>query len=420
MSIYYVSALGSDEADGRSPGTAWKTIKKVNETIEGGDEVRFRGGDTFYGRLLPKSGVSPDRPTVYTSYGEGKPTLSQFKTAKKGAWEKHAENVWKLDLLDVSKFSGNVIDLTPNVGFLKISGKIYPRRCFVYEDMRLQWDFYCDEQYVFVYSEKDPSSLSDEILLACRIGCIAFTDNLRVTNLILHGSGSHGISGTVNHGYIADCEFYELGGSRLGNEYRADGTLNTTRFGNGVECWTDSSDVTVERCRFSEIYDVAITMQGHHVTKSWENMFFRNNVICSCQQAFEIWSSGSVPDTGFVNCRFENNVCLDSGYCWGYDVRPDKRVSCHLLLYHLECPITDISVCGNVFSGARLTPVFKSGGTKEIPAGYRIYDNTFLMPYGQEYSYNGDTDEETKKAFAEKFEKENRVIRVRDYPKQTF
>ena len=128
------------------------------------------------------------------------------------------------------------------------------------------------------------------------------------------GTGAHGLQGTVHNATIRNCEFHEIGGSELSY------VLKETRYGNGIECWTDSSDVLVENCRFSGIYDVAITMQGNEVTQGWTNMIFRNNVIWNCQQCFEIWSLGDLPNPGFKNCVFENNVCIDSGYGWSYEV----------------------------------------------------------------------------------------------------
>jgi len=414
MSIYYVSANGCDTADGLTPETAWKSIEKINSTIAGGDEVRFRCGDTFYGRITPPAGPDTEHPTTLTSYGEGeKPTISQYKKPKAGTWELHEEGVYKLDLNDPEKVDGNK-EPNPNVGFMKVSGVFCYRKKFRYEELQEQWDFYCDEQYVYVKSDKCPCEYSDEILIACNIRCIAFTKNLKVCGLIIRGSGGHGISGVTVGAYIADCEFHELGGSRLGGLER-NGKFNTTRYGNGVECWSNSSDVTVERCKFSEIYDVAITMQGTNVVKNWENMYFRNNIMWNCVQFFEIWSSGDQPDTGFVNCYFENNTCIDAGYCWGYNARPNKQVSTPLLVYGLQCPLCDITVRNNVFSGSRLATVFKSGGAAVMPKDYKIYNNTIIRPKGQPMIIPSDEADEKAAEFEKLICDNNYVVEVATY-----
>lgn len=400
MSIYYVSNMGCDLNDGLTPETAWATISMVNNTIKGGDIVKFHCGDTFYGSIIPPICSVPEAPTEYTSYSEvngttEKPIISQYKIIRSEAWEPFSNGIWKIDLSDISKFCGNIINIDNNVGFLLVDKAVYAYKKFSLEQLEKQWDFYSDDEgkkYLYVKSEKNPSLLAKDIRVACNIGCIRFKDNLKITNIIFTGTGGHGISGTVNNAYIADCEFYNIGGSRLIGYHNP-----TTRYGNGVECWSNSSNVTVESCKFSGIYDVAITMQGNEVKRSWKNMHFRNNEMWNNTQCFEIWSSGNLPDTGFVDCHFENNICINSGYCWGYETRPNKNCSCHLLMYQLECPLCDISVKNNFFYGARESSIFKSGGFSEIPAGYDISDNVFINFAGHDLIYgsaNGSDDKE--------------------------
>lgn len=404
MSTYYVSARGCDTNDGLTPNTPWKTIKKVNSMLKGGETVMFNRGDTFFGQILPPH--SPSNPTTYTCYGEGaKPIISQYKTALPKAWENYGQNIWRLDLLDTNKFSGNVTELDTNVGFLKVDGHIKPVKRFSIDELTDQWDFYNDECYVYVRSHTDPALLAADIKLACDIICMRFADGLIVDGLMFKGSGAHGISGTVNNAIVRNCEFHELGGSELKTYFRP-----CVRYGNGLECWTDSSDVLVENCRFFGIYDVAITMQGDQVTRGWVNMTFRGNVIWNCQQSFEIWSSGDKAGTGFQNCVFENNVCIDSGYCWGYDVRPNKSVSCHLLMYSLSCPLCDVVVQNNTFYGARVTPIFKSGGPDKIPADYKIEGNTFLIDQAQDIIFRQDCSEDTYKDFYKRLSATNKII----------
>lgn len=413
MSIYYVSANGCDCNDGLSPEKAWKSISKVNSTIVGGDEVRFRCGDTFYGRINSAPGISPEQPTTYTSYGEGKkPVVSQYKIPHAGVWEKIRDNVYMLDMNDTSKFDGNHSEIDANAGFIKVSGIIKYRKVFSLDDLKEEWDFYTDmeKNLLYVCTPKAPDELSDDIKIACNIGCMRFGTHIKVCGIVFNGTGGHGISGVTGGAYVSDCEFHEIGGSRL------PGYPNpTTRYGNGVECWSNSHDVTVERCKFSDVYDVAITMQGTEVKVNWENMYFRNNQMWNCTQCFEIWSSGDLPDTGFVNCYFENNVCINSGFCWGYAARPDKGVSAHLLIYGLGCPLCDITVRGNFFSNAKSCTIFKSGGIKEMPKDYKVYGNTIIRPAGQMMCWRQDASDEEFAAFENKIAEANLVINNIEY-----
>lgn len=412
MSIIYVSAKGLDTNDGLTPETAIRTIAKANELVEGGDEIRFRRGDTFYGMIKAKAGIDPDHPTTYTAYGEGKnPVVTQYKSPKEGAWEKHADGVYKLELSNADKITGNVTELDTNVGFMKVDGRIYYRKVFAYEELSEQWDFYCDNQYVYVKLDDCPCKCADEILFACNIHCLPMVNNLKVTNISFIGTGAHGMCSIGKHVYVADCEFLEIGGSCLVGY--GDGR---TRYGNGIEFWANSTEGIVERCKFSDIYDVAITMQGNN-TESWENMYFRNNVIWNCTQAFEIWSGGKVPGTGFVNCHFEDNVCIDSGICWGYAARPNKSCATHLLIYHIDCDICDITVRGNVFSKSSEALLFKHLGVPAIPKDYKIFGNTIISNPGEPIIARGDCPEDIYEEFVNKIRETNCVYTIAEYNK---
>jgi hypothetical protein len=412
MSTYYISANGSDTNDGLTPQTPWQTIKKVNSSVSGGDTVCFRRGDIFFGQIRAPKKNDTDAKTAYTSYGEGtKPIVSQYKTARYDAWEHFADGVWRIDLTDVNKFDGNVTELDTNVGFMKVDGTIKPKKYFELDKLEEQWDFYNDKQYVYVKSADDPSLLAKDIKFACNIIHLPFVDNLLVEDIIFIGSGSHGISGTVNHATVRNCEFHELGGSELTTHFRP-----CVRYGNGLECWTDSSDVLVENCRFSNIYDVALTMQGNNVTRGWVNMTFRGNVIWNCQQGFEIWSNGELENTGFQNCVFENNVCIDSGYSWGHIVRGNKHCSSHLLIYQTECPLCDVTVRNNTFYNARVAPIFKAGGPQAMPKDYKITGNLFLIDPNQDVILrHKDTTDEEYQAFYEKIAKDNQIVETEFY-----
>ncbi len=405
MSTYYIANNGCDQNDGLSPSTPWATLTHACRTVVGGDTVLLRRGDTFYGRVRPPYHTDPAYPTVFGAYGEGaKPIVSQYKAAKAGAWEQ-AGGLWRLNLQDPSLFTGNITELDTNVGFLKVDGRIFARNRFEADGLEHQWDFYGDGGYLYVRSEGDPSALAHEILIACNIGCMTFADCLTVEDIVFCGTGGHGINGSVNHATVRRCEFHELGGSILPGY--GDGR---TRYGNGVECWTDSSHVLVEDCRFSQIYDVAMTLQGNCAQSGWRHITFRRNTVANCQQSFEIWSDGEMPDTGFVDCVFEDNFCVDSGYCWGYDVRPNKEVSCHLLIYGLGCPLCDVTVRNNTFIHSRLEPIFKSDGPAAIPESYRIVDNTFIVTPDQHLAFSHGNEEESCAAFDARIHAENTVI----------
>lgn len=78
---YYVSAAGSDTNDGKSTATPWATVSKVNSaSLNPGDSVLFRGGDTFTGEVYIGSGGlasgTAANPVTFGSYGTGRATIT--------------------------------------------------------------------------------------------------------------------------------------------------------------------------------------------------------------------------------------------------------------------------------------------------------------------------------------------------------
>ena len=406
MATYYISVSGCDSNDGLTPETPWKTIQKLNSSVKCGDTICFKRGDIFFGQVRAPKGNTSTMPTTYTSYGEGtKPIISEYKTARHNVWEAYGDGIWRIDLTNTNNIDGNVSELDTNVGFMKVNGNIKPRKFFELEKLEEQWDFYNDLQYVYVKSQENPSELANDIKFACNIICMPFSDNILVEDIIFIGSGSHGISGTVQKATVRNCEFHELGGSELTTHFRPG-----VRYGNGLECWTDSSEVLVENCRFSNTFDVAITMQGNNVTSGWVNMTFRNNVIWNCQQGFEIWSEGKLENTGFQNCVFEGNVCIDTGYSWGYEVRGNKHCSAHLLIYQTECPLCDVTVRNNTFYNVKVAPIFKAGGLQAMPSDYKIVNNLFMIAPNQDIILRHNNTDEEYQVFYEKIAKDNQII----------
>lgn len=84
---YYVSPQGSDEADGRSPGSAWATVERLHDVrLRPGDRVLFRGGATFDAEVrLSASGTAGAR-IVYGSYGDGRARFTRSIFLDEASW----------------------------------------------------------------------------------------------------------------------------------------------------------------------------------------------------------------------------------------------------------------------------------------------------------------------------------------------
>lgn len=378
--IYYVSNEGDDNNDGRSENTAFATVEKVNAAVRGGDTVRFRRGDTFYGTLNKVQGDGKTGNTVFEDYGTGKkPVISLYKTAVPDAWESFDENIWRLDLTESLCFTGNVLLHDTNVGFLRVDGKIFGRKLFNPAQLHTDWDFYSDSRFVYVFCTGFPGGFTVDI--ACDSCGVLLGDYTTVSNLEIVGSGGHGIRGGANHCIVKNCCIHQIGGAFLPHY------IENTRYGNGIELWNDSEDVVIENNCIFDVYDVAFTMQGNDIVNGWVNIVFRNNIIWSCEQSFEIWSKGE--KNGFIGCRFEGNVCCGAGYGWSHNVRPDRAVAVHLLMYELECPLTDITLRNNVFYNPMGGLYSKTGTSYEIPSDYNSDENFIYMRNEQELCVSG-------------------------------
>jgi len=87
---------GDDARDGLTPDTAWRSLAKVNRaSLQPGDRVLFRRGETWRGQLVPQSG-SDTGAITYSAYGEGaKPILlGSAAMSRPEDWQPAGEELW--------------------------------------------------------------------------------------------------------------------------------------------------------------------------------------------------------------------------------------------------------------------------------------------------------------------------------------
>ena len=379
--VRYFSNDGNDAADGLTPETAWRTLEKLCKDLPAGAEARLRRGDVFYGKADLKPGFSTERPTVLTAYGEGaKPEICAYKIAKQDqdTWTfTGTNNLWRINLGDYSKFVGNHMTRSGNVGFLKVDGRIFGRKFFakLKNPLKRQWDFIDDGRNLTVFSTNNPALAAKNICIAPCMGTLPFRDHIVVSNIVVRGTGAHGANGGGVNIRFLDCEFLEIGGSHLYGH-----GSGVSRYGNGVECWGGCRDVQVRRCVFADVYDVGFTMQGRHAPFSWENIHVTDCVFLRCSQCYELWMNKCRPEIGMKNCSFMRNRCVDTARGWAYDVRPNKECATPLLMYTMATDTCDILVKDNIFINSRGFLIYKSGGLSDLPETYRVIDNTIVGP----------------------------------------
>lgn len=379
---YYVSNTGDDDNDGLSQQSAWATIQKANDSVPGDRSlVLFRRGDTFYGEFSLPAGCEVG------AYGTGaKPTLTLYKRLNKPAgWNEDSPGIWMIDLGSPETHDGYNTTSDANIGFLLVDEVLKPALKFDLSELQRPWDFFCDrsQHLLYVKASANPTTLAREIKAAPRgdgtgaaIYCNENGNNIH--GIHITGSGGHGIRGVGSSNIrIYDCLIDYIGGSLL------DTPDGRTRFGNGIECWTNVSHWTIENNEIAHVYDVAWTAQGNDAANApvfWNDLVLRNNYIHDCSQTVEFWSQSSNPTSpGFTQVRVEGNRCERAGYGAFSDVRPDQSVRVQLLTYLLETPV-DITIQDNVFDDAYAA--FSYHGL-EPPAGYVTRNNRITMRAGR-------------------------------------
>lgn len=364
--IYYISNDGDDDADGKTPQTAWKTLTKLqNEfanTIQNGDCILFNRGDVFRGNIT----INKDN-ILLGSYGDEKKqkpeiNISPYNGVIDGYWTQIEPNIWKYS----EKISADV----GAIWFFKNDNTLLNKHDwsdYSYEiGQKISFDENFDEsnlilstilkndlefyhtgkassgintgEYVYVFSKVNPQTRFDEIEFSIGVNGIYGRTNLVVDNLKIVFAGNHGIgTGSVANLKVTNCEFGYIGGSRQNQ--------NNVRFGNAIEIYGQVNETNgyqveegfiVENNYIYEVYDAGITFQYTANTSSTiiENAEFMNNVVEKCNYSIEYWnvskSTQEDKQNSYIHSfQIKNNIFRYSGYGVS-QTRPDKSQSAHI------------------------------------------------------------------------------------------
>ncbi|AUD01461.1 PA14 domain-containing protein [Spirosoma pollinicola] len=95
QTTYYVANSGNDANNGRSEGSPFQTLAKINSlSLQAGDVVLFRRGDTFRGNLQIRQSGASGRPIIIDAFGSGnKPILAG--SVQVSNWNNIGNNVWE-------------------------------------------------------------------------------------------------------------------------------------------------------------------------------------------------------------------------------------------------------------------------------------------------------------------------------------
>lgn len=289
-----------------------------------------------------------------------------------------------------ASFPENREPLSVDVGNIVFDhGKAVGFKRWSLDELKEDLDFWHDTERgrVVLCSKKHPTECYHEIELCLKRNVVSHANlsDCIIRNLALRYSAAHGVGGMGSHRVIIeDCDIYYIGGGHLYTRNN-----RPTRYGNGIEWWSEASDCIAQRCRFWEIYDVAFTQQGNIPNKTIRNITMRDNIIWNCEQSYEYWrteeGNGEKGKTLTENVIFENNVCIDSGYGWSHRQRPDKRGT-HFLSYNVTTK-TDIIIRNNVFYRGKNDCISMFTDWRD---GVRLYNNLWYQPKGETFlSFRG-------------------------------
>ena len=390
---YYVSAAGNDQADGRSPETAIRTLSAVGKlALKPGDAVLFRRGDLFRGRIRAASGVT------YSAYGEGaKPTIcaSERNYADPTLWAETAvKGVWRCTV-PVQNAGILTFDHDPclvgkydvRVGRLRVSRKGIAAPAHLADDL----DFWCDLPESRLYlkcAPGNPGRVFKRIEIGCHGNAIGVGGNdVTIDNLHVTLSGSHGVgAGTVRNLTVRHCVFDWIGGSLLIPEGKRGGPC---LYGNAVEVYGGCDGYHVHDCWMYQIYDTGITHQCHH-DKEREirqlNVEHARNLIEYCFWSIEYYNAqNKYGETR--NVHVHDNFCRYGGYGWGcrgraggapmfsIDDRPDVTSN-----YVNEANVLERS----------LGILVNNFGRHASPPDFVFRRNVYVQPRGWRFAHIGD------------------------------
>ncbi|WP_018618483.1 NPCBM/NEW2 domain-containing protein [Spirosoma luteum] len=95
QNIFYVAVSGNDSNSGRSADSPYQSLAKINSlSLQPGDQVLLRRGDTFRGTLYIRQSGSSGNPIIVDAYGLGdKPIIAG--SSQVTGWNNIGNNTWQ-------------------------------------------------------------------------------------------------------------------------------------------------------------------------------------------------------------------------------------------------------------------------------------------------------------------------------------
>lgn len=300
-------------------------------------------------------GVTNGKTEIGEEFARYELDTTFLKTAEDGRVTFYFGKLEEGTVLEFKNFKVEEIEidellLTPDVGNIILDGNKAAFKKWTRDELTTQDDFMYDREdgRVWYFSEKNPAEAHETLEAARMIHVINLSGvkDAVFDDLDLRYGAAHGFGGSGNQRcVIQNCDISWIGG---GDQYLEGAKGRRTRFGNGIEFWSDAQDHKVLNNRIWEVYDAALTNQGSGVNVE-RNIVYAGNLIWNCEYSFEYWNRG--PESKTKDIFFAGNACLDAGYGWGHVQRRDPNGRC-LMIYSNEAQTTNFQIVGNYFVNA--------------------------------------------------------------------
>lgn len=352
--VYYVSNSGNDDADGRSPETAWATLNAINgnyHNFQPGDTILFERGGIWRGHVACADGVT------VSAYGEGeKPRIygSLDNGADPGKWELWYEQedvkIWKYYRL--TNDCGNIVLNDGEACAYRVYSYWTGEKAVVCSNLNREFDmvealqydlqFYNDYPLDIAYKSLPFYSVDEDmsgmLYLRCDEGnpgevfdSIEFQEmdevrgygaivqagegNVVVDNLCIMYSNTMGISGLNENSIVQNCEIAYVGGTSLIIGIDAEDPVPVA--GEGIRLEGNHNQAVNNYVH--DCFDGGITVETSG-QETFGDILISGNVVERCMTGILVGVHTEDVNTFMLgDMEISDNDILYSGYGWSCD-----------------------------------------------------------------------------------------------------
>ncbi len=369
---FYVSENGNDDNNGLSPEYPIKSLEAVKALpLKSGDKVVFERGSVFRWSetLKLKSGVR------YGAYGIGeKPAIygSLRDYADASLWEREEGAIWMLKLetspAGLINFNNDTL-----IGVWK----------YTKDELKKDGDFYHDSEngILYLYFEgENPGDAFDNIEIGTTMKLMEAyaTGNIQVDNICFkYCTFGPFLFSEISDLKISNCIMGWHGGKVFSVSERG-----VVRYGNAVEIWYRGINCVIENCWIYQVFDAALTFQGHSKNGSalFVDIRFENNLVEYCSMNFEYWAGkkGSIYLPHIADISYTGNIIRFAGYGWGGIQRFDKEDQASLLGWNrLYDHVSNFVVTDNILDCADCYMIYMKSPSEQ--KGLSVFNNTYYQ-----------------------------------------